>query len=110
ALVDGADTLFVLTDGAPSTDDYVTKDRPEADDNAGDQETGISTQKTEFLWFYGPYARPPFDDLVEDVRRLNLLRRAEIHCVGIGEANHDLMKRIADIGLGQAIRVRGEGK
>jgi hypothetical protein len=110
ALMDGADTLFVLTDGAPSTDDFVTKDRPEADDNAGDQETGISTQKTEFLWFYGPYARPPFDDLVEDVRRLNLLRRAEIHCVGIGEANHDLMKRIADIGLGQAIRVRGEGK
>ena len=110
ALVDGADTLFVLTDGAPSTDDYVTKDRPEADDNAGDQETGISTQKTEFLWFYGPYAEPPFDDLVEEVRRLNLVRRAEIHCVGIGEANHDLMKRIANLGLGQAIRVRGEGK
>jgi hypothetical protein len=110
ALVDGADTLFVLTDGAPSTDDFVTEDRPEADDNAGDQETGISSQKTEFLWFYGPYAEPPFDDLVEDVRRLNLVRRAEIHCVGIGEANHDLMKRIAKIGLGQAIRVRGEGK
>jgi hypothetical protein len=41
---------------------------------------------------------------------MNLFRKAEIHCVGIGEANHDLLRRIADIGLGQALRVEGGHK
>ena len=44
---------------------------------------------------------------LDDLRRLNLFRRAELHCVGIGEANHQLPDAMAEIGHGQAVKVEG---
>ena len=105
--VDGCDTVFVLSDGAPSWDDYAEKDTRDPEDQAGDPETGRKFENVPTLIFQGPYARPPFDFLVDDVQRMNLFRKAEIHCVGIGEANHHLLRQIADIGLGQALKVEG---
>ncbi|MBK8979959.1 MAG: hypothetical protein IPM29_29015 [Planctomycetes bacterium] len=105
ALFDGCDTVFLLSDGAPSWDDYAEKDARDPEDQAGDPEMGIRYENVPTLIFQGPYAHPPYRFLVEDVRRMNLFRRAEIHCVGIGEANHGLLEAIAAVGGGQAIRV-----
>jgi hypothetical protein len=107
-MLEGCDTIFVLSDGAPSWDDYAEKDARDPEDQAGDPETGAKYANVPTLIFQGPYARPPYDFLVADVRRMNLFRKAEIHCVGIGEANHDLLRQIATIGLGQALKVEGE--
>jgi hypothetical protein len=41
---------------------------------------------------------------------MNLFRKAEINCVGIGEANHGLLDRIARLGCGTAIKIEGEKK
>ena len=110
ALMDGCDSIFLLSDGAPSWDDYATVDARDPDDQAGDPESGVKHQNVDRLLFQGPYARPPYDFLAQDVERMNLFRTAEIHCVGIGEANHDLLKRLARIGNGKALNIQGETK
>ena len=116
-MIDGCDTIFVLSDGAPSWDDFGERDSRDPEDQAGDPETGRTFENVPTLLFQGPYARGglidgpvrvPYELLVRDVRRMNMFRRAEIHCVGIGEANHQLLESLADIGLGQALRVEGE--
>lgn len=110
SMLDGCDTLFVLSDGAPSWDDFAEVDAADPGDQAGDQETGRLFENKPQLIFQGPFARSPFDLLVADVRRLNLFRRAEINCVGIGEANHRLLKSLADVGGGTALKIDGDGR
>lgn len=100
-LADGADTIFLLSDGDPSTDDYRAVDRPDAGDVQADPETRAAQEKVPDVTFYGPYVDLG-GYLVDDVRRMNLFRNVEIHCVGIGEADMRLLRRIASVGLGEA--------
>ncbi|MFO1054470.1 MAG: hypothetical protein U1F36_19795 [Planctomycetota bacterium] len=110
ALVDGCDSIFLLSDGAPSWDDFDEVDARDPEDQAGDPETHQKYQNVDRLRFQGPYAHPPYSHLVDDIERMNLFRKAEIHCVGIGEANQDLLDAIAKIGGGKSIRIQGEKK
>ncbi|MBI5851665.1 MAG: hypothetical protein HZB39_11670 [Planctomycetes bacterium] len=110
ALMDGCDSIFLLSDGAPSWDDYPALDKRDPTDQAGDPESGIQHQNVDQLLFQGPYAHPPFEWLAQDIERMNLFRKAEIHCVGIGEASHDLLSRIARIGNGKALKIQGDIK
>jgi hypothetical protein len=110
AMTDGCDIVFLLSDGAPSWDDYSGDDKRDPEDHAGDQESGIQLAPQPRLTFYGPYGYPDGKYLVHEVERMNLFRKAEINCVGIGEANHDLLNRLARIGGGQAINIQGEKK
>ncbi len=71
----GCDVLFLLSDGAATADDWTTGQ--------------------------GVYLES--DNIVEDLRRWNLLRRAEIHCVGVGEAPTDLLALIARVGGGRVV-------
>jgi hypothetical protein len=101
---EGCDTLFILSDGAPTWDDWAALDKTDPGDRAGDPEAGTRSARTPpQLNFYGPYAFPKW--LVDDVRRLNLFRKMEIHCVGIGEARMRLLRRIAALGLGKTKKV-----
>ena len=59
-LLHGATTVFVLSDGAPCADDW----------GAGAMGSGTYSDT---------------EQLVDDVERLNLFRRCEIHCIGIGD-------------------------
>ena len=104
------DTIFLLSDGAPSWDDFDEVDARDPEDQAGDPETHQKYQNVDRLRFQGPYAHPPYSHLVDDIERMNLFRKAEIHCVGIGEANQDLLDAIAKIGGGKSIRIQGEKK
>lgn len=96
---EGIETIFVLSDGAPSWDDFEAVDRNDQDLDSGDPETGKAGGKSATLTFYGPYVF--VNHLLRDVIRLNLFRQAEIHCVGIGEANPRLLEVMAEVGLGQ---------
>ena len=66
---------------------------------SGDPESGRQGKKAATLNFYGPYTFPRH--LLRDLVRLNMFRRVEIHCVGIGEANASLLKGMAQIGGGE---------
>ncbi|MDH3591490.1 MAG: hypothetical protein OER88_06410 [Planctomycetota bacterium] len=102
----GCDAIFVLSDGDPTWDDWAGTDVRDPWDQVGDPESGARGQSdATTLNFPGPYAQSGY--LISDVRRLNLYRKVEIHCVGMGEANMSTLQRLAGIGIGQAISLRG---
>jgi hypothetical protein len=106
----GADTIFVLSDGDPTWDDWPVNDKRDDFDQTGDPESRTRHADMDVLMFPGPYGymyENPY--LADDVRRLNLFRRCEIHCIGIGEATYNLMYQIAEQGNGQIKMVGGGG-
>jgi hypothetical protein len=72
-----------------------------------DTEYGKKMPRTPTLEYHGPYVHD--DWLVEDLRRMNSFRRIRLHCIGLGEANMALLKRLAEIGHGETFLV-GEKK
>ena len=100
---EGVETIFVLSDGASTWDDWGQKDQRDPEDHAGDPETGAKMEDTDELVFSGPYRHHHW--LADDARRLNLFRKIEIHCVGMGEAEMGTLWSLADVGLGQAIKI-----
>ena len=99
-LTEGCDTIFVFGDGRPNEDDFAATDRHSGGRVVTDTETGKTAPATPgSARFYGPYRN--VGNLLQDVRRMNLFRRAEIHTVAMGEADNALMRRLAEIGLGR---------
>ncbi|MGB0330507.1 MAG: hypothetical protein ACPGPE_01665 [Planctomycetota bacterium] len=99
--VSGADTLFVLSDGDPSVDDYTVTDVDYGDgrvitDKESKREGKERTMKMNFI---GPYSNWPL--LLEDTRRMNMLRELEIHVISVGDADEQALGMLADIGLGK---------
>jgi hypothetical protein len=100
AIAEGPDTIFVLSDGAPSWDDFNVVDKDYGEGKVvRDTEYGREVPRTERLHYWGPYGITPW--IVEDVTRLNAFRKTQIHCVGIGEAQMELLRAIADAAMGQ---------
>lgn len=101
SFLEGCDTIFLLSDGAPNVDDFVGTDNWEQGVRVvKDREAGGDT-KSETVNYSGPYA---FEGqwLVLDIKRMNLFRHAEIHTLGMGrEANEGLLRAIADAGYGK---------
>ncbi|MCF6227740.1 MAG: hypothetical protein L3J82_03605, partial [Planctomycetes bacterium] len=59
--------------------------------------------------FPGPYGfRFSNECLPDDVRRLNLFRKCEIHCIGIGNVSFSLLQAIAQAGNGVVKMVGAE--
>lgn len=105
-LEQGADTIFVLSDGDPTWDDWPTVDARDPEDHAGDPESREKRTDTPTLHFMGPFGSDTLFDLLRDeARRLNLFRQAEIHCVAIGEVSDYILKEWAHIGMGRFVRV-----
>jgi len=103
----GCDTIFLLSDGAPSWDDWAATDARDDGDMVGDPELGGGgNQEATSLNFPGPYENTRH--LLEDVQRMNLFRQVEIHCIGIGEANRGLLAQLSNTGLGR-VRMIGKG-
>lgn len=72
----------------------------------GHPESGVLDAPSDTVEYCGPYWQPRH--LVRDLRRLNLFRHAEIHCIGLGEASESLLREIASVGLGK-VRILGKG-
>ncbi|MHC4974676.1 MAG: vWA domain-containing protein [Planctomycetota bacterium] len=97
---DGADTIFVLSDGQPTEDDFAASDRFKGGKVTSDTETGDTKQGgAGSARYYGPYRNR--NNLLGDLARLNLFRKVEVHCIAMGEASSALLRRMAGIGLGR---------
>ena len=100
----GIDSLFLLSDGAPTSDDFVKLDAREAGDVAADPETGRPQSDAPQLHYLGPFSRTDMEGanfLQADLARLNLFREVEVSCVAIGEADDGLLRTIANLGRGR---------
>ncbi|MEX1023966.1 MAG: hypothetical protein WD226_02715 [Planctomycetota bacterium] len=97
---EGADTIFLLSDGDPSWDDYDVRDKNVGEVHIGDPETGArSNDNGGLLHYSGPFRN--VDVLIEDLERLNLFREVQIQCVTIGkDATRATLDRIAELGHG----------
>ncbi|MBL8729580.1 MAG: hypothetical protein JNM25_14190 [Planctomycetes bacterium] len=101
ALTEGCDTIFLVSDGRPSADDFRIVDKDYGEGNVvTNHESKAAAQRTPSLWYHGPYDQDEW--LVEDVRRMNSFRRIRLYAIGIGEANMRLLERLAEIGNGEA--------
>ncbi|MHC4939472.1 MAG: vWA domain-containing protein [Planctomycetota bacterium] len=106
----GFDTIFLLSDGRPTTDDFGANDEHKGGKVTVNPETGETRDSGGgSASFRGPYARS--NHLAEDVERMNLFRKAEIHAIGMGSADRNLMRRLArsSFGLYRDFGVRARG-
>ena len=96
----GCDTVFLLSDGKQSWADWAADDHSDGQ-GAGDPETGRSLPdpETDIRRYFGPYVHA--NHMLDDLRRMNLFRKCEINCIGIGEAEDETLKQIAAIGNGK---------
>lgn len=105
-LKEGCDTIFLLSDGSPSWDDFEVRDKDYGEDQVVvDTEYGAAAARTEMLIYHGPYVDKHAIWLTDDVARMNLFRRTRIHCIGFGEADMQLLDRIAKSCGGQVYSV-----
>ena len=99
-LTSGPDTIFLLSDGAPSVDEFLIADK---DYNEGkvvaSLEAGGDVPRSASLMYSGPYVQDKW--LIEDLRRMNAFRRIRMHCIGLGEANMALLDKLAEMGHGE---------
>ena len=102
---EGCDTIFLLSDGLPSWDDWDCMDTNYGEDQVGDPESHVPQESAPRMHYSGPYAR--MENLIEDLERMNLFREVEINCIGIGEARLDFLRRLAAIGQGDAVLIGG---
>lgn len=101
---EGADTIFLLSDGNPSTDDYRIGDVHVGERNVGDPETGAQGGEATNLMYEGPYRNQQI--LLEEIERLNLFREVEIHCVAVGkDVSVRFLEDIAKLGHGKMTRL-----
>lgn len=104
----GCDAVYLLSDGNPTTDDFRKVDKRDEEQAVKDRESMTPIAPPPELTFQGPYGARTFENfdfLTDDVRRLNLLRQAEIHCVALGDVDDSLLAGLAEIGGGQFRRL-----
>ncbi len=100
AMAEGCDTIFLLSDGAPSWDDFGKKDQDYKEGRVvRDHEYNEPAPRTPILMYPGPYVHNYW--LEAEVARMNVFRKVQIHCIGIGEADLGLLRRIAGNGMGE---------
>jgi hypothetical protein len=130
-LFEGADTIFLLSDGAPTEDGFPGSSPPikrkvrisfggGGGGGRYDKETGKSSGKARparpnpttgppveitapIRYENGPYLQARY--LVDEIRRLNFVRRTMIHVINIGEAQDKISRAIARAGRGRFLRV-----
>ncbi|MCP5065352.1 MAG: VWA domain-containing protein [bacterium] len=110
ALMRGVESMFVFSDGVPTTDNFVTRDKRDNEGAVTDRETNKPAALVPELMFPGPYAYPRRPYLLDDLRRYCLFRTVQIHCVGIGKADMRLLGKVAKIGDGEARRLGEDTK
>ena len=85
-LFEGFDTIFVMTDGDSNQDSY----------------TGHAPYVSGPPGFAGGVLYAQTSNILRAVERMNLFRRAEIHCIGMGSSPRDLLTQLAALGHGRA--------
>jgi hypothetical protein len=100
ALRQGCDTVFLLSDGEPSWDDFSVDDTNYHEGEiVHDVEYKKKAPDAPRVTYYGPFHDPTW--LRRDFERMNAFRRIRMHCIGIGEANGSLLRALAEVGRGE---------
>lgn len=100
AMTQGCDTIFLVSDGQPSLDDFQVADKDYKEGKVvKNHESGAPAERTPTILYPGPFVGD--DWLLADVRRMNAFRRITLHAIGIGEANMRLLERLAEVGNGE---------
>jgi hypothetical protein len=100
AFESGADTLFLLTDGAPTHDAYSDKGHYAGGKTSKDAEAGTTRNREAGpVTYRGPYRLTK--NLAKDVARMNFFRKAEIHAIAMAGADEKLMRQLVEVGLGK---------
>ena len=73
-----------------------------------DTEYGKKVPPMSTVHYHGPYVMDPW--LIEEVKRMNVFRKAQIHCIGIGEAKLPLLRAIAKSAMGQVFLFGAKAK
>jgi hypothetical protein len=122
--LEGVETIYLLSDGKPTRDGF-TGQTPKMktggywvepyEGEVTDPETGIKRKvsrkkrifvperERQYTHGIGPYVQ--YDPLINELARMNMLRRVVIHVIAIGEVDRVLPRRIAEIGRGRWIHV-----
>lgn len=98
----GIDTIYLLSDGAPSGDNWDGVDTNDGS-TVADPETGKRKEHTGSVIYPGPFTWPHL--LVRDIERLNMMQHCAIHAVGLGEADYKLLDRITRVGHGTTVQI-----
>ena len=100
SLAEGCDTIFLISDGAPSFDDFDVVDVPYDDVViVRDGEYGRRSEAVHDVTYPGPMVYPSW--VYAELRRLNAFRKVPVHCVGIGEADIKLLRALAEVSHGE---------
>lgn len=109
ALIEGCDTIFLLSDGEPSWDDFHIADKDYGEGNPViDAEYGAAGVRTPTMIYWGPYNQA--DWLMADLERMNAFRRIRLHCIGLGEASVGLLQKLSGTCHGETYLVGSKKK
>ena len=94
---EGCDSIFLLSDGDPTWDDWAMMDTNYNEDTIGDPESRVPGVSTPNLYYQGPYSM--WEHTIDDTERLNLFRKIEFLCIGIGDVQMYQLDRLAKKGI-----------
>lgn len=109
AIAEGCDTIFLMTDGAPSVDDFEIVDDYYGDGTiVREREFGREVEMVHDVTYHGPMVYPNW--LLAELRRMNVFRKVPVHCIGIGEADIDLLRALAESSQGEVFLLGAKAK
>ncbi len=109
AIAEGCDTIFLMTDGAPSADDFEIVDEYYGDGTiVSEREFGREVAIVNDVTYHGPMVFPNW--LLAELRRMNAFRKVPVHCIGIGEADIDLLRALAEASQGEVYLLGAKAK
>ncbi len=108
-IAEGCDTIFLMTDGAPSSDDFQIVDDYYGDGTiVREKEFGREVEIVHDVTYHGPMVFANW--LLAELRRLNVFRKVPVHCIGIGEADIDLLRALAEASQGEVFLLGAKAK
>ena len=108
-MAEGCDTIFLISDGAPSSDDFDASDRHYGDIKVvSELEYAREVKAVQNIIYQGPMVSAQW--LYAELLRLNAFRKVPVHCIGIGEADVRLLRAFAAASHGEIVLLGAKAK
>ena len=106
---EGCDAIFLISDGAPSSDDFKAFDKHYGDLRVvSELEYAREVKPVSNVVYQGPMVSQQW--LYAELCRLNVFRKVPVHCIGIGEADVRLLRAFAEVSQGQMVLLGSKAK
>jgi len=108
-LAEGCDTIFLISDGAATSDDFDASDRHYGDIRVvSELEYAREVKAVRNVVYQGPMVSAQW--LYAELMRLNAFRKVPVHCIGIGEADVRLLRAFAGVSHGEIVLLGAKAK